>query len=113
MKSILVSIGLAVGIAAITLAHAGEKKYERDAGSGCARTFATDFSDRWIMTRDQAKRYVADQVPGKPVRVCADARAADPHYHADVRLPHGQLARLNVNAHTGELSWRDPAVLQD
>ena len=113
MKSTLVSIGLAVGIAAITLAHGGEKKHERDAAAGCARTFATDFGDRWIMTREQAKLYVANQLPGEPVSVCADAHAAEPHYHVDVRLAQGQLARLNVDAHTGEFSWRDPAVLQD
>ena len=113
MKSSLAMIGLALGIATIPLAHAGEKEHGRDAVSGCAKTFVMDLSDRWIMTREQAKLYVADQVPGRLVSVCADVRAAEPHYHVDVRLAQGQLARLNVDAHSGEFSWREPAVLPD
>ena len=63
-------------------------------------------------TLRKAERQIAVRLPGVVETV---ARDDDPstHYHVDVRLTNGALARLAVAPATGQLSWRQPAVLRD
>lgn len=35
------------------------------------------------------------------------------HYDVDVRLPHGPIARLKVDAVTREIGWRMPAIIDN
>jgi hypothetical protein len=112
MKFALVIAGLTAAFAATSI-HAGDKHDSREGTSACPREFAADFGERWIMTRKQAKRHVAGNLPGKVISVCADDGSADPHFHVDLRLPHGPIARLEVDATNGDFGWRQPAVLQD
>lgn len=67
-----------------------------------------------VSSADEAKRRVAEILPAVPVS-CAhiDIKRGDPHFHVDIRLADGRTGRLNVDARTGDLSWRTPAVLED
>ncbi len=67
-----------------------------------------------VTTVEEAKRRVAEMLPSAPVS-CAhiDIKRGDPHFHVDVRLADGRTGRLNVDARTGDLAWRTPAVLED
>lgn len=113
MKIALVIAGLTAALGA-TFVHADDKHESHAGTNACAREFAADFGDRWIMTRKQAKRHVAGNLPGKVISVCADGNGPDePHYHVDLRLPHGPIARLEVDATNGDFGWRQPAVVQD
>lgn len=42
-----------------------------------------------------------------------DRSGVAPHYHFDVVLDNGSTARLQASARTGEISWRNPAILED
>lgn len=113
MKSILMAVGMSAALAA-TAAFAGEGRHDHEQMSDRCSDFRAGNAADGAMTPKQAKRYVAAHLPGKVTEVRADARdAAEPHYHVDVRLPQGAIARLNVEASSGKLSWREPAILQD
>ena len=56
----------------------------------------------------EAKRRAAQDVPGRVTRARADVRPGEPlHYHVDVRTDEGHLARLNVDARSALVTYRD------
>lgn len=63
-------------------------------------------------TLRKAERHIVKRFPGVVETVARDDEPSM-HYHIDVRLSNGALARLAVTPHTGQLSWREPAVLRD
>ena len=63
-------------------------------------------------TLRKAERHIAKRFPGVVETVARDNEPS-PHYHVDVRLTNGALARLAVTPYTGQLSWREPAVVRD
>ncbi len=59
----------------------------------------------------KAARHVLKQVPGKLTLAELDVEdTKEPHYHMDVRLGNGKVAQLTVNATTGQMDWRTPAI---
>lgn len=63
-------------------------------------------------TLRKAERHIVKRFPGVVETVARDDEPSM-HYHIDVRLSNGALARLAVTPYTGQLSWREPAVLRD
>ncbi len=112
MKRILMIAAAGAALAAgFAQAGDGHRKHDSFAGPCEAEHSA---AAEWLMNAKQAKRHVLAHLPGKVIDVRADTSDRGvPHYHVDVRLPQGALARLNVDAASGEFSWREPAVLQD
>jgi len=63
-------------------------------------------------TLRKAERQIAARLPGVVETVARDDEPSM-HYHIDVRLTNGALARLEVAPYTGQMSWRQPAVIRD
>ena len=63
-------------------------------------------------TLRKAERHIAKRFPGVVETVARDTEPSL-HYHVDVRLTNGAVARLAVAPYTGQLSWREPAVVRD
>lgn len=63
-------------------------------------------------TLRKAERDITASLPGV-VEVVARDNDPSLHYHVDVRLTNGALARLAVAPETGQLSWRQPSVIRD
>jgi uncharacterized membrane protein YkoI len=61
-----------------------------------------------------AAAMITAAVPGQIVVAELDAmNGMTPHYDVDVRLPHGGIARLKVDAATRQIGWRTPAIIND
>jgi uncharacterized membrane protein YkoI len=57
---------------------------------------------------------VAAAIPGQMLAAELDAAEGVPaHYDVDVRLPHGAVARLKVDAASRQIGWRSPAIIDD
>ncbi len=58
-----------------------------------------------------AAALVTGSIPGKMLMAQLDATNGVPaHYDIDVRLSHGGIARLKVDAATRQIDWRTPAI---
>ena len=113
MRNFLIVVGIGAALAA-GAAQAGEHRQD-DARmpDACTGLPAANTADGAV-TLKQARRHIAVHVAGKVVDVRADERDASlPHYHVDVRLPQGPVARLHVDARTGDITWREPPILRD
>ncbi len=61
-----------------------------------------------------AAALVAGQIPGQVLVAELDvSEGAAPHYDVDVRLPQGAIARLKVDPATLQISWRNPAIVDE
>ncbi|MFO1315670.1 MAG: PepSY domain-containing protein [Burkholderiales bacterium] len=57
---------------------------------------------------------VASAVDGPLLAAHLDTASGAPaHYDVDVRLPEGWVARLKVDAASGQIGWRTPAVVAE
>jgi hypothetical protein len=63
-------------------------------------------------TLRKAERRIVSRLPGTVETVARDDEPSM-HYHVDVRLTNGALARLAVAPYTGRISWREPAVVRE
>ena len=63
-------------------------------------------------TLRKAERQIAARLPGVVETVARDDQPSM-HYHVDVRLTNVSLARLEIAPYTGQMSWRQPAVIRD
>jgi uncharacterized membrane protein YkoI len=53
-------------------------------------------------------------VDGQVIATRLDHANGDPaHYDVDVALPTGSIARLKVDAATGQVAWRTPAIITE
>jgi uncharacterized membrane protein YkoI len=69
---------------------------------------------RWTTSLAGASAYAATQLGGQVLGAELDAADGDAaHYDVDVRLPHGDIARLKVDPRTRELAWRSPPVVRE
>lgn len=63
------------------------------------------------MSLAEAVEYLKSQIPGDVVAAELDASGdRSAHFHMDVRLPHGRLARFEVDPVTGRIASRAPAA---
>ena len=61
-----------------------------------------------------AAALVMTAIPGQLLTTELDAQnGVTPHYDVDVKLPQGAIARLKVDATTGQIGWRTPAIISD
>jgi len=66
------------------------------------------------MTLAEVATLLTTAIPGQMLVATLDTSYAVPaHYDVDVRLPHGPIARLKVDATTREIGWRTPAIVND
>ncbi len=63
------------------------------------------------MNLTEAVAFMHSQFPGDIVAAELDTTGdKSPHYHVDIRFPHGALARLELDALTRKISSRQPPV---
>lgn len=61
-----------------------------------------------------AAALVSIHVPGQVLIAELDAaEGVAPHYDIDVRLPEGPIARLKVDPVTRDITWRNPAIVDE
>jgi uncharacterized membrane protein YkoI len=61
-----------------------------------------------------AAALVSVHVPGQVLIAELDAaEGVTPHYDVDVRLPEGSIARLKVDPVTRDITWREPAIVDE
>ena len=63
------------------------------------------------MTLIEAAQYISAQVPGELRQV--EAHPGSRAYHVDVELANGALARFEVDAHDGRVSWHQTPLIHN
>ena len=71
-------------------------------------------SPAWPIGMIHAVARITSAVEGPLLAAALDtANGAPAHYDVDVGLPDGWIARLKVDAASGQIGWRTPAVVSD
>ena len=76
-----------------------------------APAFAADLPQApQAMTLAEAVAFMQSHYPGEVIAVELDATGdKSPHYHVDLRFPHGSTAKLEVDAVTRRIASRQPS----
>jgi uncharacterized membrane protein YkoI len=99
----------------VRFAHGATVKFEVDASTRRVTARAEDYDlPGGALTLPEVIALVAAQVPGEVTSAVLDATGGMPaHYHVDVRLASGKVARLRVDARTRAIAWRNAATLDE
>ena len=112
MQTIFLATTLGLALAATTAFAADPSRQpHHDHRHGARGAPPAPRGDVPHMTLIEAAQYISAQVPGELRQV--EAHPGTPAYHVDVELANGAIARFEVNAHDGRVSWHQTPVIHN